>query len=69
MIMDLIPQLSGMPKMQIPDPRSIHMEHGALIFTDHHFETPTREKKSGREKKIISQDKQFQALKNKSSIG
>ena len=51
MIMDLIPQLSGMPKMQIPDPRSIHMEHGALIFTDHHFETPTREKNKGSWKK------------------
>ena len=45
MIMDLIPQLSGMPKMQIPDPTSIHMENGALIFTYHHFETPKREKK------------------------
>ena len=52
MIMDLIPQLSGMPKMQIPDPTSIHMENGALIFTYHHFETPTREKNKGLCKKI-----------------
>ena len=69
MIMDLIPQLSGMPKMQIPDPTSLHMENGALIFTYHHFETPTREKIGNCVKKLIFQDKHFQALKNISSIG
>ena len=51
--MDIIVNVcpSGVPKIQISNPKSIHIENGTLFFIHGHFAMPTCEKNKGSRKR------------------